>query len=349
MNKIVRNIAFVAAALSVISCGNSGKGSNAESAASAQAAEEVEVAPLVTVQTVSLQDVPQTSVYTSSVEPYAKNNIAPQSSMRISKINVEVGDFVYAGQILAEMDRLSLQQAQLQMKNNETEYNRLKGLYDAGGLSKSDLDASELNYKVSKTNYDNLLQNTILRSPISGVISARNYDKGDMFTMGQPIYTVEQITPVKLLVGISESDYSNVKKGNEVSITVDAFPGRTFTGKINRIYPTINEATHTFNVEVIVTNSDKVLRPGMYARVTVQFGVNKSVVVPDSAVVKQTGSGERFIYVLNEDGTVTYQNVKLGRHIGATYEVLSGVEDGARVVTVGQVRLRDGVKVTVSE
>ncbi len=349
MNKIVRNIAFVAAALSVISCGNSGKGSNAESAASAQAAEEVEVAPLVTVQTVSLQDVPQTSVYTSSVEPYAKNNIAPQSSMRISKINVEVGDFVYAGQILAEMDRLSLQQAQLQMKNNETEYNRLKGLYDAGGLSKSDLDASELNYKVSKTNYDNLLQNTILRSPISGVISARNYDKGDMFTMGQPIYTVEQITPVKLLVGISESDYSNVKKGNEVSITVDAFPGRTFTGKINRIYPTINEATHTFNVEVIVTNSDKVLRPGMYARVTVQFGVNKSVVVPDSAVVKQTGSGERFIYVLNEDGTVTYQNVKLGRHIGATYEVLSGVEDGARVVTEGQVRLRDGVKVTVSE
>ena len=269
--------------------------------------------------------------------------------MRISKINVEVGDFVRAGQILAEMDRLQLQQAELQMKNNETEYNRLKGLYDAGGLSKSDLDAIELSYKVSKTSYDNLLQNTILRSPINGVVTARNYDRGDMFSMGQPIYTVEQIAPVKLLVGISESDYSKVKKGNEVNITVDAFPGKVFVGKINRIYPTINESTHTFNVEVIVPNKDNVLRPGMYARVTVQFGVNNSVVVPDTAIVKQTGSGERFVYVLNADGTVTYQNVKLGRRMESMYEILSGVEDGAKVVTEGQVRLKDGIKVTVAE
>lgn len=345
MNNIARISVLAAAAIAAVSCGN---GKKQESAAAVQE-QAVETAPLVTVVTVSKQDVPQTSVYTSSVEPYAKNNIAPQTSMRISKINVEVGDFVRAGQILAEMDRLQLQQAELQMKNNETEYNRLKGLYDAGGLSKSDLDAIELSYKVSKTSYDNLLQNTILRSPINGVVTARNYDKGDMFSMGQPIYTVEQIAPVKLLVGISESDYSNVKKGNEVSITVDAFPGKAFTGKINRIYPTINENTHTFNVEVIVPNKDNVLRPGMYARVTVQFGVNNSVVVPDTAIVKQTGSGERFVYVLNADGTVTYQNVKLGRRIGSMYEILSGIEDGARVVTEGQVRLKDGIKVTVAE
>ena len=344
MNNIARNLAFAAAVMAAVSCGNGKK-------AAPVAAEETvaEAAPLVTVVTAGKQDVPQTSVYTSSVEPYAKNNIAPQTSMRISKINVEVGDFVRAGQILAEMDRLQLQQAELQMKNNETEFNRLKGLYDAGGLSKSDLDAIELSYKVSKTNYDNLLQNTILRSPINGVVTARNYDKGDMYSMSQPIYTVEQIAPVKLLVGISESDYSKVKKGNEVNITVDAFPGKVFIGKINRIYPTINEATHTFNVEVIVPNKDNVLRPGMYARVTVQFGVNHSVVVPDTAIVKQTGSGERFVYVLNADGTVTYQNVKLGRRIDSMYEILSGIEDGARVVTEGQVRLKDGVKVTVAE
>lgn len=345
MNKIARNLAFAAAVIAAASCGN---GKKTESAAAVKET-VAETAPLVTVVTVGEEDVPQTSVYTSSVEPYAKNNIAPQSSMRISKINVEVGDFVKAGQVLAEMDRLQLQQAELQMKNNETEYNRLKGLYEAGGLSKSDLDAMELSYKVSKTTYDNLLQNTILRSPIDGVVSARNYDKGDMYSMGQPVYTVEQIVPVKLLVGISESDYSKVKKGNEVSITVDAFPGKTFIGRINRIYPTINEQTHTFNVEIIVPNKDKVLRPGMYARVTVQFGVNRSVVVPDSAIVKQTGSGERFIYILNSDGTVTYQNVKLGRRIGSMYEILSGVGDGAKVVTEGQVRLKDGIKVTVSE
>ena len=140
-----------------------------------------------------------------------------------------------AGQILAEMDGLQLQQAELQMKNNETEFQRLKGLYEAGGLSKSDLDAMELSYKVSKTTYQNLLDNTILRSPINGVVSARNYDKGDLYSMGQPIYTVEQIAPVKLLVGISEAEYSKVKKGNEVEISVDAFPGKSFKGTINRM------------------------------------------------------------------------------------------------------------------
>ena len=87
----------------------------------------------------------------------------------------------------------------------------------------------------------------------------------------------------------------------------------------------------------------------MYARVTVQFGVNNSVVVPDTAIVKQTGSGERFVYILNADGTVTYQNVKLGRRIDSMYEILSGIEDGAKVVTEGQVRLKDGVKVTIAE
>ena len=298
--------------------------------------------------TVNKQSVPQQTTYTSSVEAYAKNNIAPQQALRISKINVEIGDFVKAGQILAEMDGLQLQQAELQMKNNETEFQRLKGLYEAGGLSKSDLDAMELSYKVIKTTYQNLLDNTILRSPINGVVSARNYDKGDLYSMGQPIYTVEQIAPVKLLVGISEAEYSKVKKGNEVEIGVDAFPGKSFKGTINRIYPTINQLTHTFNVEVIMPNKDYVLRPGMFARVTVRFGANNNVVIPDTAVIKQTGSGERFVYVLNADGTVTYQNVKLGVRNGSEYEVLEGIEDGAKVVVDGQARLRDGIKVRIA-
>ena len=87
----------------------------------------------------------------------------------------------------------------------------------------------------------------------------------------------------------------------------------------------------------------------MFARVTVDFGSNNNVVIPDVAVVKQQGSGERFVYVLNEDGTVTYQKVVLGRRMGAEYEVLEGVQDGARIVTGGQIRLKDGVKVTVNE
>ena len=254
-----------------------------------------------------------------------------------------------AGQIVAEIDKVNLQQAELQMKNKEIEYQRLKGLYEAGGLSKSDLDAIELAYNVSKSSYENLLENTVLRSPIDGVITARNYDKGDMFTMGQPIYIVEQIMPVKLYVGISESEYTRVRKGDTVEITVEAFPGKVFYGKINRINPTIDAATHTFKAEILVANNYKSLRPGMYARVTVKFGTENNVVIPDIAVVKQSGSGDRFVYVLNGDNTVSYRKITLGRRLGAEYEVLEGISDGEVIVTEGQVRLKDGVKVTVEK
>ena len=138
-----------------------------------------------------------------------------------------------------------------------------------------------------------------------------------------------------------------VKKGDAVTLTVDAIPGRTFTGKVNRLYPTIDAATHTFMAEVIVTNADKVLRPGMYARVTVTFGVNRSVIVPDQAIVKQEGTGQRFIYILNEDNTVSYVPVTLGRHLGNEYEVTEGLQAGQTVVSKGQVNLRDGIKVEV--
>lgn len=314
-----------------------------------QVVSKAEELPSVSVAKVQAKDVPQTSVYTSNVQANIINNIAPQSVMRITAINVEVGDFVKKGQIVAELDKIQLQQAELQLKNKEIEYNRLKGLYEAGGLSKSDLDAIELAYEVSKTTYENLLENTILRSPVDGVITARNYDKGDMYSMSAPIYVVEQISPVKMLVGISEVDYTKIKKNDIVEISVDAFPGKVFKGRVNRIYPTVNPGTHTFNVEIVVSNNDRLLRPGMFARVTVLFGVNHSPVIPDIAIVKQTGSGERFVYVLNEDNTVTYKAIKLGRRIDSEFEVLSGLSEGEIVVTGGQVRLKDGVKVEVSE
>ncbi len=343
MKTIFKTIMIVSALAAAVSCGS---GADKKTTA-AQA--EVEVIPSVSVAEVHIQEVPQQATYTSTVQPYVKNNIAPQMAGRIMKINAEIGDFVKKGQVLAEIDKASLQQAQLQLHNQEVELERLKALYDAGGLSKSDLDAIELAYNVTKTQVDNLLENTVLVSPIDGVVTARNYDVGDMYAMSMPIYTVEQIRPVKLLVGISESDYTKVKKGDSVTITADALPGEVFTGKIGKVYPTIDAATRTFIVEVVVNNSGNILRPGMFARVTVTFGVNNSVVIPDVAVVKQQGSGERFVYILNADGTVSYTKVTLGRRMGAEYEVLEGISDGAKVVVGGQIRLKDGVKVEVNE
>ena len=343
MKTIFKTMSFAAALIMTAGCGNN-SGKQTE-----QAAAVVEELPSVAVQKVHVQDVPQISTYTSTIQPYVKNNIVPQTAGRITKVNVEIGDRVQKGQILAEIDKAQLQQAQLQLHNAEVELERLKTLYEAGGLSKSDLDAIELQYNVAKTQVDNLLENTILRSPIDGVVTARNYDAGDMYAMSSPIFTVEQIKPVKMLVGISESDYSKVKKGSKVTVKAEAFPDLTFDGRIERIYPTIDPSTRTFTAEVVVPNNHSTLRPGMFVRASINFGTNSNVVIPDVAVVKQQGSGERFVYVLNEDGTVSYQKVELGRRMGAEYEVLSGVNDGATVVTGGQIRLKDGVKVSVNE
>ena len=344
MKTIFRTIIIASAALLAAACG-SNAGKQTEQQAAAVVAED----PTVAVVEVFTREVPQEAVYTSTVQAYAKNNIAPQMAGRITKINVEIGDFVKEGQILAEIDKAQLLQAQLQLQNQEVELQRLKSLYEAGGLSQSDYDAIQMQYNVLKTQVENLIENTTLRSPINGVVTARNYDVGDMYAMSMPIFTVEQIVPVKLLVGISESDYSKVKKGDSVQITADAIPGKTFYGKVNRIYPTVDPATRTFTVEVKVDNAYKTLRPGMFVRATINFGVNNNVVIPDVAVVKQQGSGERFVYVLNEDNTVTYQKVVLGRRMGAEYEVLEGISNGAKVVTGGQIRLKDGIKVTVNE
>jgi len=339
MKTIFRTMFLAGALVMAASCGNSGN-------KTAQVA-VVDDTPTVSVVQVGVQEVPQDVTYTSTVQAFVKNNIVPQGGNRIKKINVEIGDFVKKGQVLAEMDMTQLQQAELQLANNEIEYNRLKALYEAGGLSKSDLDAIEMAYKVSKTAYENLLENSILTSPIDGVVTARNYDVGDMYAMSAPLFTVEQIKPVKLLVAVSESDYSKIKKGDDAVITADAVPGKTFYGKVTRLYPTVDPATRTVTVEVQVANNYNTLRPGMFTRVKLNFGTNKSVVIPDVAVVKQQGSGERFVYVLNSDGTVNYQPVVLGRRLGAEYEVLEGIQDGAKVVTGGQLRLKDGIKVVV--
>lgn len=343
MKTIFRTLSVAAAVVLAAACGNKG-GKAAEQTLMAE-----DMTPTVAVTQVSMREVPQEETYTSTIQAYVKNNIAPQAAGRISRILVDVGDFVKKGQVVAEMDQTQLAQIELQLKNNEIEYMRLKELYEVGGLSKSDLDAVEMAYNVSKTQYNNLKENATLVSPINGVITARNYDAGDMYAMSAPIYTVEQIVPVKLLVGISETDYTKVKVGDSVEISADAIPDKTFYGKVRKIYPTVDPATRTFTVEVVVDNNYSTLRPGMFARAKVNFGSNNSVVIPDVAVVKQQGSGERFVYVLNEDGTVTYQKVVLGRRMGTEYEVLEGIADGAKVVTGGQIRLKDGIKVTVNE
>lgn len=337
--KHFNSILIISAALMLASCG--------EKKSEQQATVVVEQAPKVTVAKVFAENVPQLSTYPTTIEAEIVNNITPQSASRINEIFVEVGDHVKAGQRLANMDAINLQKAKLQVANDSLEYLRTKELYEIGAASQSTFDAITLAYSVSRKTYSNLLENTILTSPISGIITARNYDVGDMYAMAQPLFVVQKITPVKMYVNISESNYSKVKKGMEVTLTADAFPGETFKGKINLIYPTIDPRSHTFPVEIIVENKNEKLRPGMFVRVTVNYGDNFRVVIPDSAVLKQVGADDKYVYVLNEDNTVSYTIVKLGTRMGDKYEVISGLDDGATIVTSGQSRLKNNIKVEV--
>ncbi|MBO7469063.1 MAG: efflux RND transporter periplasmic adaptor subunit [Bacteroidales bacterium] len=335
--KKLNTLLIASAAIILMSCGQSNNNTQ----------QVVEENPKVTVTTVNAEYVSQITVYPTTIEADIVNNIAPQSSARISKIYVEIGDKVEAGQVLAKMDEANLEKARLQLVNDSIELGRIKQLHDIGATSQSDFEAMSLKYDVSKRTYLNLLENTLLKSPISGIVTARNYDEGDMYAMAQPLFVIQKISPVKMLINISESKYSQIQKGMEVDITTDAYGDQVFKGVVSLIHPTINAMTHTFPVEVKFMNKDITLRPGMFARVTVNYGDNFRVVIPDRAVMRQVGSGEQYVYILNHDGTVTYSVVELGRRMGNRYEVLSGIDDNATIVVSGQTRLKNGIAVDV--
>lgn len=307
--------------------------------------EQTEKIPSVKVETVYSRDVVQQTTFTGTVEAYVLNNIAPQQPRRISRILADVGDHVKAGQLLVELDRSSLVQAKAQMENALKEYERTNELYEFGGASKSEWDARRLQYDVAKSTYDNMLENTTLVSPVSGIVSARNYDNGDM-AGASPILVVEQIRPVKIMINVSESLFSKVKRGMKIYVALDAYGDEQFVGKVSRVYPTVDNSTRTFQVEVSLPNSDERIRPGMFARVTMPYGVANRVVVPDRAIMKLMGSGDRYVYVYNPaDGTVQYRKVELGRRMDTEYEILSGVENGEQVVVTGLNALSSGAKV----
>lgn len=300
----------------------------------------------VKLATVSVRPVAQIQEYTATVEAEVKNNIAPASPVRITKIWVEVGDHVSKGQKLVSMDAANLQQLKFQLDNKEIEFKRMDELYKVGGASRSEWDAAKMALDVMRSSYNNLLENTSLLSPINGVVTARNYDNGDLYSGGTPVLTVEQITPVKLLINVSEGYFTQVKKGAPVSVKMDVYGDEEFEGRISLVYPTIDATTRTFPVEVQLTNRDQRVRPGMFARATLNFGTKEHVVVPDMAIVKRAGSGDRFVYVYKE-GKVSYRQVELGRRMDTEYELISSVENNAQVVVAGQTKLYDGAEVDV--
>jgi RND family efflux transporter MFP subunit len=338
MRKLQVGLFFVLMTLMVVSCNK--KQENAE-------VKNVEEKPKIKVEQVEAQDVEQLYEYTAIVQAEAVNNIAPTIAGRIEKIFVEVGDRVKQGQKLVQMDASNLTQTKTQLDNLEVNFKRIDELYKVGGVSKAEWDAQKTQLEVTRTSYQNLLTNTQLLSPLTGVVTMRNYDSGDIYT-GNPVLQIQQISTVKMNINVSENQFTKVKAGMRAKVRLEVFDGEEFNGKVTLVYPTIDARTHTFPVEVSLPNANGKVRPGMYARVTMNYGTVKHVVVPDNAIIKQQGSGDRFVYIY-KDGKVAYKKVELGRRMGDKYELISGVEDGDMVVVVGYTKLKDGMEVQVIE
>lgn len=326
------------AAIFLMSCGGSDQStSDSESLQKAR----------VRVQEVQLVSVNQTSTFTASVEADKVNNIAPAIGGRIRDIRVDVGSYVKQGQALVTMDQANLTQQQTQVATLKRDYERYSELYEVGGISKQQLDQAKTQLDVAETALSNLGENTTLISPVSGVVTARNYDPGDI-AMQLPILTIQSINPVKVKINISESYYSRVTTGMQVEIQADAIGDEVFKGTVSLIHPTLDPISHTFVVEVTVPNSDQRLRPGMFARVKMNFGTNDRPLLSDIAVLKQTGSNDRYVF-LEDNGTAIYTLVELGARIDDKYEILSGLNEGDRVIVQGNTDLINGDQVEVIE
>ncbi len=342
--------AFMASAMLMTSCSSEEK-----------KVEEKDEKPLVKVETVVSQSVDQIGNYTATTEADVVNNITTAMPNRIKAIYVDEGQKVSKGQRLVALDdvntdsyELQVANAEANLKNVEINYNRAVELYKIGGGTKQSVEQMELSLinaqnalASAKRALQNVKENTVLTSPISGVVTARNYDAGDM-TGQLPILTIAQVQPVKIVINVSESELSKVNNGMPAMVKFDTYGDEEFAGKVTMVAPTVDVATRTFGVEVTVANKDNRILPGMFARVELNLGTMEHVVVPDKAVVKQPGSGNYYVYVY-KDGKVSYNQVQLGQRMGDKYELISGVESGSQVVVSGQSRLANGDAVELAK
>lgn len=306
------------------------------------ASEAVPVKTVVASGEIIQQDVE----FTASIAAWQTNYIIPAlQGARIDRILVNVGDRVRKGQLVAEMDPTQYNTAKVQFETAQADYNRIKKVYEAGGVSEQTLRQTEAQYLVYKESLDNLASHVKLYSPIDGVVTQKGEEEGNLFTQ-TPILEIMQMDKLKVRVNISEQYYTQVKVGTPVAISVDILPGESFEGSVSLIYPAIDPATRTFTVEVTIPNPGGRLRPGMFARSVINMGDKPGVVVPDVAVQKQIGSNERYVYVI-DNGVAHRRSVVPGRQIGAMIDVSNGVAAGERVATTSFARLVDGTKVEV--
>ena len=326
----------LAAAFIVAACGGKQQQQVME-----QRAQLVETAPL------AMSDISRELEFSTSLQGWQTLNVSPSLTGKIEHIYVEVGTSVAAGANLVRMDQNQYTTTKLTYTNLGVEMQRMESLRESGAVSQQVYDQTRLSYEQTKETLEFLEKNTYVKAPFAGVISAKNYEDGELYS-GQPILVLTQIYTLKALIAIPESYYPNVKKGMAVTLTSEIYPGETFPATIDIVYPTVDPASHTFQARLRIPNSGLRLRPGMYVRTKMSLGMARAMVVPYQAVLKLTGSNDRYVF-LDEGGTAKRVFVTLGQRFDENIEVISDeLHEGDRLVVVGQAKLVDGSKLNVA-
>jgi membrane fusion protein, multidrug efflux system len=310
--------------------------------------------PNVSVQVLKHETLEDRLVLTGTVRCWEDVTVSSETTGKAEWKGIEEGQEVKAGEVLYRINTESVQarydQAEAQGKLAKQEYERAKRLVERGVATAQDLDSAVANRDVADANLRLLriqLDQSVVKAPFDGVVDAVLKDQDEFVDTGMALARLVQVDRVKICVGIPERDVIHFAKADAVRVTLDAFPGREFEGRIHRIATTADLATHTFTAEVELANDDGVIRPGMIARVSLVRDVYpESLVIPLFASMLLDES--RYVFV--EQGSVAaLRPIQAGLIQGSTMQVTEGLEPGEHLIVVGQYDARDGEPVNVQE
>lgn len=341
MNKVFRTAVIFLAAGALAACG--GKSAEKEATTTKKEAEKVKV------MTLASERIAKTIELSSTLEGYETMNISPSITGHIEKIYVEVGSRVNKGSMLVRMDQTQLNTTRINLNNTKTELERVTALKASGSVSQQAYDQTKAGYDqlVETERFQN--ENTFVKAQFAGVISAKNFEDGEMYT-GAPILQLTQISRLKAIINIPESYFPLVKQGMKVDVRSDIYPDKVFPATIEIVYPTIDASTHTFQAKLNIPNNGEKIRPGMYVKTSLALGEIDAIVVPYQSVMKLTGSNDRYVFT-NHDGTAHRVAVTLGQRFDDRVEVLpvipGDLQEGDELIVTGQARLVDGCKLEI--
>jgi RND family efflux transporter MFP subunit len=302
---------------------------------------------------VSISDMAAYYTGTATLEADEQAVVVSQIAGVVLKLNAEEADYVEAGQVLASVEtdryKLEVERANATLKRLETDYQRKKELFTKQLVSTEDFERVSAEYDAQKAAYNLArleLAYTSIKAPISGYISERMVRVGNLVKLHQPVFHITSYDPLLAVLHVPERELSVLRKGLQVSMSVDAWPGETFNGEVIRISPVIDTQTGTFRVTAKILDRDQMLKPGLFGRAEILYDMHQQVpVIPRSAVITEDELSH--VFVVDDEGNASRRSVQLGFEDNGHVEVVNGLANGETVVTAGKGSLSDGSRVEI--